>query len=116
MFLPVVKIISEQITSHHGKIVPCVKTHRMADRIAVSLAKAYLPVTFFNGGKLHAVCTRTLKLFRVKSNTIVGAACIIHVGNTLLVAHVDAQTDHRFYLHRSVRTACASKAAVGAKT
>ena len=62
-----------------------------------------------HAGKLQAMSTRTLKLFKEQENAADVAADVaargIHTDGISNVVHVDAPTDHKDYLHRSGRTA-----------
>ena len=107
-------LITAQIEERNGKTILFVKTQRGADRLANNLAKAGVPVGTLHGGKSQAVRTRTLKLFKEQENAALVATDVaargIHVDDISLAVHVDAPTDHKDYLHRSGRTACAGEA------
>ena len=76
-------LITAQIESRNGKTFPFVKTQRDTDRLAESLAKAYVPVGTLHGGQFQLLCNRTLKLFKEQENAELlateVAARIIHV-------------------------------------
>jgi superfamily II DNA/RNA helicase len=107
-------LITAQIAAHNGKKILLIKTQRGADRLADNLAKAGAPVGALHGAKSQAVRTRTLKLFNELECAALGATDVaargIYVDGVSLVAHVDAPTDHKNYLHRSGRTARAGEA------
>ena len=106
--------ITNQIAARNGKTIMFVKTQRGADRLADKLAHAGVTVGALHGGKTQAVRTRTLALFKDSTNAALVATDVaargIHVDGISLVVHVDPPTDHKDYLHRAGRTACAGEA------
>ena len=107
-------LITARVEAKNGKTILFVNIQRGADRLADNLIKAGVLVRVLQSGNSQAVRTRILKLFNEQENEALIATEVavrgIHNDGISLVVHIDAQTDHKDYLHHSGRTARAGEA------
>jgi superfamily II DNA/RNA helicase len=106
--------IAAQLASRPGRTLLFVRTKHGADRLARQLARVGVVAGVLHGGRSQAQRTRALDAFKDGSVPALVATDVaargIHVEDVSLVAHIDPPADSKDYLHRSGRTARASRA------